>query len=225
MPASRPFALRPPAERRLNLALRHALMVLALGGMAGAAMPAFAAGAVPLDAAAARAHDIPVGPLGRTLSTFAAGNGIALSFDPALTQGRNSPAVSGRYTAREVVERLLAGSGLQVLARTDGSYTLGRQEAGTGAGAGTSSGVDTLAPVTVTADADRSGTTEGTGAYATRSTAAATGLALSPRDTPQSVTVLTRQQIDDQNLLSLGQAMKSVPGVFAVSSATDRTDL
>ena len=230
MSAPRPTALRPPAERRLNTALRHALMVLALGGavgMAGTALPAFAAGAVSLDAPTAKAYDIPAGPLGRTLASFAVGSGIALSFDPALTQGRSSPAVSGRYTAREAIERLLAGSGLQVVARTDGNYTLSRREPGAQAGAqaGTPPGVDTLLPVTVVADADRSGTTEGTGSYTTPATAAATGLSLSLRDTPQSVTVLTRQQIDDQNLLSLGQAMKSVPGVFAVSSDSDRTDL
>jgi outer membrane receptor for ferric coprogen and ferric-rhodotorulic acid len=223
MSASRPFAPRPPAERRLNTALRHALMVLALGGLASTTLPAFAAGAVSLDAAGARAYDIPAGPLGRTLAAFAVGSGIALSFDPALTQGRSSPAVSGRYTAREVIERLLAGSGLQVVARTDGNYTLSRRESGAATGA--RAGVDTLLPVTVVADADRSGTTEGTGSYTTPATAAATGLSLSLRDTPQSVTVLTRQQIDDQNLLSLGQAMKSVPGVFGVSSDTDRTDL
>ncbi|MGF6348036.1 ferric-rhodotorulic acid/ferric-coprogen receptor FhuE [Variovorax sp. W2I14] len=226
MSVSRPPALRPFAERRLNTVLRHALMALALGGLAGAGGPAFAQASPSspsLDAAASRAYDIPAGPLGRTLATFAAGNGIALSFDPALTQGRSSPAISGRYTAREAIERLLAGSGLQVVARTDGSYTLNRREAG--APAAGAVGIDTLAPVTVTAEADRSGTTEGTGAYATRATAAATGLALSPRETPQSVTVITRQQIEDQNLLSLGQAMQSVPGVFAVSSDSDRTDL
>ena len=94
MSASRPPALRPFAERRLNTVLRHALMALALGGLAGAGGPAFAqASSSSLDAAASRAYDIPAGPLGRTLATFAAGNGIALSFDPALTQGRSSPAV------------------------------------------------------------------------------------------------------------------------------------
>jgi outer membrane receptor for ferric coprogen and ferric-rhodotorulic acid len=225
MSASRPSALPfSHAERRLNTALRQALLVLALGGLAGAAVPtAFAAEASSLDAAALRAYDIPAGPLGRTLAAFAVHSGIALSFDPALTEGRTGPALSGRYTAREAVTRLLAGSGLQVVGRTDGSYTLGRREAD--ASAGRATGVDMLAPVTVTAEADRSGTTEGTGAYTTRATAAATGLALAPRDTPQSVTVLTRQQIEDQNMLSLGQAMKSVTGVFAVSSDTDRTDL
>ncbi|RQO63787.1 ferric-rhodotorulic acid/ferric-coprogen receptor FhuE [Variovorax sp. KBW07] len=214
----------PHAERRLNSALRHALLMLALGGLVGAGMPAtaFAAEAVSLDAAATRAYAIPAGPLGRTLASFAVGSGIALSFDPVLTEGLGSLALSGRFTAREAITRLLAGSGLQVVARTDGSYTLGRRPAGSSNAQG---GVDTLAPVTVTAEADRSGTTEGTGSYTTPATAAATGLALSLRDTPQSVTVLTRQQIEDQNLLSLGQAMKSVTGVFSVSSDTDRTDL
>jgi outer membrane receptor for ferric coprogen and ferric-rhodotorulic acid len=57
MSASRPFAPRQPAERRLNTALRHALMVLALGGLASTTLPAFAAGAASLDAAGARAYD------------------------------------------------------------------------------------------------------------------------------------------------------------------------
>ena len=47
------------------------------------------------------------------------------------------------------------------------------------------------APVVVTEQADRSGTTEGTGSYTTRTSAAATGLALSLKDTPQSITVVT----------------------------------
>ncbi len=205
--------------------LRQALLALALGGLAGAGMPACAAGEATLDAAAPRSWNIPAGPLGRTLASFAAESGIALSFDPALTQGRNSPAVSGRYTPREAAARLLAGSGLQLAARSDGSYTLSRSGADGSAAASSGAGIATLAPITVAADADRSGTTEGTGAYTTRATAAATGLALSLRQTPQSVTVITRQQIDDQNLLSLGQAMKSVPGVVSVSSDSDRTDL
>lgn len=43
-------------------------------------------------------------------------------------------------------------------------------------------------------------TTEGTGSYTTGATRSATRLALSPRETPQSISVITRQQMDDQNL-------------------------
>ena len=68
-------------------------------------------------------------------------------------------------------------------------------------------------------------TTEGTGTYTVRETAAATGLRLSPRETPQSVSVVTRQQIEDQNLTTLGESFKSVTGIVTSTSDVDRTDI
>jgi outer membrane receptor for ferric coprogen and ferric-rhodotorulic acid len=56
-------------------------------------------------------------------------------------------------------------------------------------------------------------TTEGTGSYATGSTRTATKLSLSPRETPQSVSVITRQQMDDQNLTSIGDVLSKTPGI------------
>lgn len=197
-------------------ALRRAILVLALGGTA----PAFAAGLVALDAVAPRTYDIPAGPLGRTLSAFAAEAGVALSFDPALTDGRTGPALAGRYTGREAMAALLAGSGLEAVARDDGTYVLRQVDAASPS----VPTVGALSTITVIADPERSGTTEGTGSYTTRATATATGLALSLRDTPQSVSVLTRQQIEDQNLLSLNDALRSVTGIHVVSSDSDRSD-
>ena len=197
-------------------ALHRALLMLALGGAASA----FAAGPVALESVAPRAYDIPAGPLGRTLSAFAAEAGVALSFDPALTDGRTGPALSGRYAGREAMAALLAGSGLEAVARDDGSYVLRRRAA---AVSSATTG-ESLPTVTVSADADRSGTTEGTGSYTTRATAAATGLSLALRDTPQSVSVLTRQQIEEQNLVSLNEALRSVTGIHVVSSDSDRSD-
>ncbi|MBB1601692.1 ferric-rhodotorulic acid/ferric-coprogen receptor FhuE [Variovorax sp. UMC13] len=199
------------------VALHRALLVLALGGAASA----FAAGPVALESIAPRAYDLPAGPLGRTLSAFAAEAGVALSFDPALTDGRTGPALSGRYAGREAMAALLAGSGLEAVARDDGSYVLRRRAAALSSATTTG---ESLPTVTVSADADRSGTTEGTGSYTTRATAAATGLSLALRDTPQSVSVLTRQQIEDQNLVSLNEALRSVTGIHVVSSDSDRFD-
>lgn len=59
------------------------------------------------------------------------------------------------------------------------------------------------------------GTTEGTGAYATGSTSTATGLALSPRDTPQSVTVVTRQRMEDQALQTISDVVNGATGISA----------
>ncbi|MDH4561809.1 TonB-dependent siderophore receptor [Pseudomonas sp. BN411] len=56
-------------------------------------------------------------------------------------------------------------------------------------------------------------TTEGTGSYTTGSTRTATKLALSPRETPQSVSVITRQQMDDQGLTNIGEVLSKTPGI------------
>ncbi|BAN48967.1 ferripyoverdine receptor FpvA [Metapseudomonas resinovorans NBRC 106553] len=56
-------------------------------------------------------------------------------------------------------------------------------------------------------------TTEGTGSYTTGATRTATRLSLSPRETPQSVSVITRQQMDDQGLTSLGDVLSRTPGI------------
>ena len=111
--------LRP--DHHFTSAIRSALLTLAL---IGAACPlASAAGPVQLDSVAIRAYNIPAGPLGATLSSFAVGAGIALSFQPSLTEGLSSPALTGNYTTQEAVNRLLAGSGLDMVLRSDGTYT------------------------------------------------------------------------------------------------------
>lgn len=58
-------------------------------------------------------------------------------------------------------------------------------------------------------------TTEGSNAYTTDVSRAATGLNLSLRDTPQSITVVTRDRIDDQKMSSLVDVIQNAPGVSA----------
>jgi iron complex outermembrane recepter protein len=118
MPAAR--LLRP--DRPFKPAIRSALLSLVL--IAVACPLAIAGEPAQLDTLALRAYDIPAGPLGATLSSFAVDAHIALSFQPALTDGLNSPALTGRYSTQEAVNRLLAGSGLDMVRRSDGSYTL-----------------------------------------------------------------------------------------------------
>lgn len=79
-----------------------------------------------LDGTAQKTANIPAGPLGRALAQWATSTGVALSFDPALTEGRTSPALVGNVSAREGFARLLAGSGLEMEAKVDGSFGLQR---------------------------------------------------------------------------------------------------
>lgn len=66
--------------------------------------------------------------------------------------------------------------------------------------------------------------TEETASYTTGKTRAATGLALSPQDTPQSVTVLTRQRMDDQQLTSVQSALEATTGITSRTLDSERVD-
>lgn len=65
-------------------------------------------------------------------------------------------------------------------------------------------------------------TTEHSGSYTTGSMSAATRLNLSIKDTPQSVSVLTRQQLDDFQLDTLSEAMAHVTGVTVQRNDSER---
>lgn len=65
-------------------------------------------------------------------------------------------------------------------------------------------------------------TTEGTHAYTTGQTAAATRLPLSLKETPQSVTVITRQEMDDQQLNSVDQVVARTTGLSTQTFDTGR---
>lgn len=60
----------------------------------------------------ALALDMPAGPLETSIKRTAATAGVSISFDPALTRGKQSPALHGHYTLPQALTRLLAGSGL-----------------------------------------------------------------------------------------------------------------
>ncbi len=67
-------------------------------------------------------------------------------------------------------------------------------------------------------------TTEGTGSYTTGSTSTATGLPLSIRETPQSVSVITRQRMDDQNITDLTEVVRQTPGLTINQSGNSGSD-
>ena len=50
----------------------------------------------------------------------------------------------------------------------------------------------------------------------------ATGLTLAPRETPQSVSVVTRQQIEDRGLRDTAAILSSAPGISMTRSDSNR---
>ena len=57
-------------------------------------------------------------------------------------------------------------------------------------------------------------TTEDTGSYTTGPMQTATKLPLTMRETPQAVTVITRQRMDDQGMTSINDVVRATPGLF-----------
>ena len=62
-------------------------------------------------------------------------------------------------------------------------------------------------------------TTEDSGSYTTGTMSTATKLSLSIRETPQAVTVMTRQRMDDQGMTSINDVVKNTPGLFLSQSS------
>lgn len=140
----------------------------ALRHLAGAALLACALAAQAQPAPAeVRAYDLPAQPLGSTLARIAAEGGQQLSIDADLVRALTAPAVRGRFTPEQAARAALAGSGLELVRTEGGNWGLRRLPAGANSSgaAQASSSASSLAEVRVTAQADRSGTTEGTGSY------------------------------------------------------------
>ncbi|MBW7902135.1 MAG: TonB-dependent siderophore receptor [Rhodocyclaceae bacterium] len=208
MPSARDI---PPFILRLSCTL------LCLAGLATLPPPLHAAETPPAREAAARSFDIAPGPLSEVLARYAASAGVALSFDAASLRNIQSPGLKGSYTVQRGFDRLLAGSGMAAVPRGQGDYALK-----TVPRISSDAKESQLSAVTVTADTERDGTTEGSGSYATRSTNTATGLALSPRETPQSVSIITRQEMDDFNLSTIHNVLQSTPGIGVTTVDNDR---
>lgn len=80
-----------------------------------------------------------------------------------------------------------------------------------------------LEPTTVTAEMrSDTATTEGSGSYTSNNMRSATGLGLSPRQTPQSVAVITRQQMDDFALGDVSAALSHTTGISVNQAESDR---
>ncbi|MNX21269.1 Ferric-pseudobactin BN7/BN8 receptor precursor [compost metagenome] len=179
---------------------------VALMGLAPA--PPALAQATP-SADVAHRYDIPAGPLGLALSRFAAQAGVVLSFDAQLTQGKQSAGLQGDYGIASGLAAMLSGTGLEAVSQGGNNYGL------------RVAGAQTLAPVEVLGSREPA-PSEGSGSYTVGLSTTATKLPMTLRETPQSVSVMTRQRLSDQGLNTLEDAIANTPGlVFKKKGSAD----
>ncbi len=198
---------RQPRLRALRRAALAGALAAAFASAAGA-QPA----AAPAAAAEVRRYEIPAGPLSEALTRFSNQSGVYVAGASALAEGRHSAGLTGAYSPQAALDALLAGTALQAVRTQAGGYVLRRAPAGPEAAV--------LPAVTVSGAS--LALTEGTGSYTTRAMGTATRLELSPRETPQTVSVITRQRIEDQDISTLGDAVKATPGLTVTKWGGER---
>ena len=152
-------------------------------------------------ASARKAYTIRAGAMGEMLADFASKAGVTIQIDSSIVEGRRSPGFSGSVTVAEGFARLLAGSGLEAVERSPNIYVLR-----------TAQMESTLPAVTVSA----AGLEDATSYTVSAVTIGKTEQKL--KDIPQSVSVVTRQRMDDQNMTSIYDVLENVTGVVTTAS-------
>ena len=159
---------------------------------------------------------VPAGDLATALRQVASQSRVILSFTPEQTRGKTSAGLSGRHDVLAALNGVLRGTGLKAERSANGSYVLRPADP-----AASGEAMAMMPEVSVKAQQDA---TEGSGAYvSTLPIATATPLGLSVRETPQSVSVITQQRMQDQGLSTIAQVMAQTPGVTLFSLGSERT--
>jgi outer membrane receptor for ferric coprogen and ferric-rhodotorulic acid len=157
--------------------------------------------------------NLPAQPLATSLAQLGQASGMTVSFDPKLVAGKQAPTVRGDLEPAQALQQLLAGSGLTASVEGNSARVVQPVQ-----------GAIALDGVNINADSTIAGTatTEGTNSYTTGSMNTATKLPLSIRETPQSVSVVTRQRMDDQGMNDVNDVVKYAPGVTLRKFGQDR---
>jgi len=212
---SRHRSSRSPALRIRRDPLARAVLAAFAGTLAGAplsAPPVLAQeGSGP--ESALRRFDIPSGDLGRALSAAAVRGGVQLSFDPELTRGKTTPGLSGEFTAREALAKLLAGSGLELVPGPGSTYGLQSVPVTAAEPAKPEKPVQ-LEPMEVIGqplDQDQG--------FKSNYQTTATKSPLSIRETPQSISVITQDALEARQVIDFGQALQTAAGVNQFAGA------
>ncbi len=160
--------------------------------------------------AAETAHDfnLPAGAVSTALIAIGQVSGKQVLFIPGEVAGLQAPAVKGRLSADEAVRRTLMGTGLSAVVTASGALSVQR----TG---------DGLSLDTITIDAARPGDSDDVGFVAQRSSVG-TKTPTALVKIPQSVSVVTREELNARKSDNLSDALKYTPGFSSQPASFSR---
>jgi iron complex outermembrane recepter protein len=196
-------------SRSLDTLLRPSLLAVAIALCTPLASSQLVAAE---QASSVRAYNLPAAPLANTLNQIASQAGLALSLNPSLAAGKTSAPVTGQFDAAGALREALRGTGLQLEQSATGSYTLVAVPEGV-------MSLPATSVIGVEADPESAwGPVQG---YLAKRTAAGTKTDTALVEVPRSISVATREQMDDRNVQSLDDAVRYMPGITASSYGSD----
>lgn len=172
--------------------------------------------------------------LDQAIKQLAIQTGTTISYDNASLSKTKNKALKGNYAVDDALNLLLQSHPFEAVKVNNGGYSIrvksspapiepkvfqletiktkanSSKEFDT---AGGEAGTAHLATIHINADHGENLTTEGSGLYTAKATTASTGLTLSLKETPQLVSVITNQQMKDQNLTQLTDVVSQAAGL------------
>ncbi len=152
--------------------------------------------------------NLPAGPLAATLNAIASQSGRIVSLEPALVQGKQASAVIGQMSPDQAMHTALTGTGLQLRVTEQGNFSVEPA-------ADSATSLQLGATHIVEHSVDDPSITEGSGSYAAKAVTIGKG-SHSLKEIPQSISVMTRKQMDDQGLTDLKDAANQTTGLVGV---------
>lgn len=168
-------------------------------------------------------YAIAAGSLQQVLERLGSHAGLIIQYDAASLQGLSSPGVQGLLSPAAALKQALQGSGLEAVGQGEGVFSVREplEAAVQGAAATVGAKGDALQEVVVSAEiSPTDASSEYTGMYApVGQTDTATRMGLRLQETPQSVSVITHQQIDELGLQTVDDVLLHTTGVTASTAA------
>ncbi len=174
---------------------------------------ALALGAMPVAARAQEAPvhvSIPAQSLGKALLQLGEQTSLQIFFSQDLVNGLNAPAVSGNLPPEQALQSLLRGTAI-TYRREGNNVTLAQ---------GNPSSVAQMPAIAVTGDAVQTEAQR-----LNPPTMVGSKTPLTQREIPQSVSVVTQEQIQAQNLDDMYDALRKTPGMVVTPYRDERVDL
>ncbi|WP_300629478.1 TonB-dependent siderophore receptor [Pseudomonas sp.] len=195
-------------SRTLDTLLRPSLLAVAIA--LGAPLVSTALIAAE-QATNVRAYNLPAAPLASTLNQIASQAGLALTLNPSLASGKTSAPVKGQFDAQGALREALRGTGLQLEQSSAGTFTL----------VATPDGVVALPETSIIGQGNYESAWGPVEGYLAKRTAAGSKTDTALVEAPRSISVATREQMQDRNVQNLDDAVKYMPGIVSASYGSD----